>query len=108
MNLEWIKTVKCPECGESTVIEERNLYFMENKSSERRTFLCGREVENSHNKWDSFRYTCTKSKAYLEFLERKKKLVIDCEKFLSGLGLEGFIVRSMIDHVDRDMRPTNS
>lgn len=98
--IEWIKTTKCPDCGETVIVEERIEFFMDKKSGETRVFKCGKTVENHYNKWDDFHYACKKSPAYLSFLEKKKQFIEKLRNFLIEQKANKSLIDDLTSHIE--------
>lgn len=83
MNLNYIKTNKCPVCGCTEVIEEsvetdcvtEGIRVHSNGGSwEHRTFLCGMEIRYIPNfRSETMAGRCKNDPAYLEFMAKYKK-----------------------------------
>jgi hypothetical protein len=90
MELEWIKSMACPECGETRVIEEE-IYLDDNYNNpsrrkiwEKRHFACGMYAKNDGYGNDDFGYTCHCSTAYKAFTIKREKLIADVKALLTG------------------------
>lgn len=105
MKLEWMKTEKCPECGSTTVVEERISFSRSGrKESERRTFICEKAFVSTGPFHEECRYTCTLSKDYIEFQKKKQAIVDDLCAFLLKKGLRRSFIDGLKWHAEYDLK----
>ena len=101
-----MKTEKCPECGETTVVKERISLnnFSGKKDSEERTFLCGKSITCHSQYREEPRYACEKSKEYLDFIKKRNQVANEIDVFLLRKGLRSSFASEMKRHVEHDLR----